>query len=169
MDREHVMGSSVPSSPGPVGKGGFTLVEMLIALTLIAVATAIGASALRSYYQTTISRRAASVIAGDIAVTRSAAVKLGRNVSLVAREDSLSYVIRSDSGTVLYPRRSFDTESELPLTSLDVQLDGDSMTFNPRGILISGGTRRIDVAVSSPGMRVEFNVLGRTRIVRDGS
>ena len=169
MDREHVMRFFVPSRPGPVGKGGFTLVEMLIALTLIAVATAIGTSALRAYYETTVSRRAASVIAGDIAVTRSAAVKLGRNVSLVAREDSLSYVIRSDSGTVLYPRRSFDTESELPLTSLDVQLDGDSMTFNPRGIMISGGTRRIDVAVSSRGMRVEFNVLGRTRIVRDGS
>jgi prepilin-type N-terminal cleavage/methylation domain-containing protein len=159
----------VPSSPGPAGKSGFTLVEMLIALTLIAVATAISASALRTYYETTTSRRAASVIAGDIAVTRSAAVKLGRNVSLVAREDSLSYVIRSDSGTVLYPRRSFDTESELPLTSLDVQLNGDSMTFNPRGILISGGTRRIDVALSSRGMRVEFNVLGRTRIVKDGS
>jgi hypothetical protein len=109
------------------------------------------------------------VIAGDIAVARSAAVKLGRNVSLVAREDSLSYVIRSDSGTVLYPRRRFDTESELPLTSLDVQLNGDSMTFNPRGILISGGTRRIDVAVSDRGMGVEFNILGRTRIVRDGS
>ena len=169
MDREHVMRLSVPSSPGPTGRGGFTLVEMLIALTLIAVATAIGASALRTYYETTVSRRAAGVIAGDIAVTRSAAVKLGRNVSLVAREDSLSYVIRSDSGTVLYPRRSFDTESELPLTSLDVQLNGDSMTFNPRGIMISGGTRRIDVAVSSRGMRVEFNVLGRTRIVRDGS
>ncbi len=157
------------SSPGRVGKGGFTLVEMLIALTLIAVATAIGTSALRAYYETTVSRRAASVIAGDIAVTRSAAVKLSRNVSLVAREDSLSYVIRSDSGTVLYPRRSFDTESELPLTSLDVQLNGDSMTFNPRGILISGGTRRIAVAVSDRGMRVEFNILGRTRIVRDGS
>ena len=169
MDREHVMRPSGLSTPGRVGRGGFTLVEMLIALTLIAVATAIGASALRAYYETTVSRRAASVIAGDIAVTRSAAVKLGRNVSLVAREDSLSYVIRSDSGTVLYPRRSFDTQSELPLTSLDVQLDGDSMTFNPRGILISGGTRRIDVAVSSRGMGVEFNVLGRTRIVRDGS
>ena len=169
MDREHVMRPSVLSHPDPVEEGGFTLVEMLIALTIIAVTMAIGASALRAYYETTISRRAASVIAGDIAVTRSAAIKLRRNVSLVANEDSLSYVIRSDSGTVLYPRRSFDLGSELPLNSLDVQLDGDSMTFNPRGILISGGTRRIDVARSSRGMRVEFNILGRARIVNDGS
>jgi prepilin-type N-terminal cleavage/methylation domain-containing protein len=44
------------SSPGRVGKGGFTLVEMLIALTLIAVATAIGTSALRAYYETRRSR-----------------------------------------------------------------------------------------------------------------
>jgi prepilin-type N-terminal cleavage/methylation domain-containing protein len=169
VDREQVMGPSVRCSPDPAGKGGFTLVELLIALTLIAVAMAISASAFRTYYERTLARRAASVIAADIAVTRSTAIKLGRNVSLVATEDSLSYVIRSDSGTVLYPRRSFDTESELPLTSLDVQLNGDSMTFNPRGIMVSGGARRIDVAVASRGMRVEFNVLGRTRIVQDGS
>jgi hypothetical protein len=39
-------------------------------------------------------RQAAGVVAGDIAVTRSAAIKLRRNVSMVAREDSLAERIR---------------------------------------------------------------------------
>jgi hypothetical protein len=78
-------------------------------------------------------------------------------------------VIRSDSGVVLRPTRSFATNSELPLTKLDLKLTGDSLTFNSRGILVSGGTREIDVARSNRGMQVQFNALGRTRIVSNDS
>ena len=147
-----------------VRNDGFTLVEMLIALTLISLALAIGASALRGYRETTIARRAASIIAGDLAVTRSAAIKLRRNVSLVAREDSLSYIIRPEGGSALRPPRLFGTEAELSLNSLNVRLPGDSLTFNSRGILISAGERRIDVGQSSRFLSIEFNLLGRTRI-----
>ncbi len=147
-------------------KSGFTLVELLIAITILSMTMAIGASALRDYHKNTVTRQAANVIAGDIAVTRSAAIKLRRNVSLVVREESLAYVIRSDSGAVLHPVRSFNTESELPLTKLDLKLDGDSLTFNSRGILVSSGERDFDVTRDDRGMRVEFTVLGRARIVR---
>ena len=155
---------SVRRARGP-WRRGFTLVEMLIAVTIIGLVLAIGASGLRQYHERIVVREAAAVVAVDIAVTRSAAIKLRRNVSLVAREDSLAYVIRSDSGVVLRPVRTFNTGSELPLTKFDVKLTGDSLTFNSRGILVSSGTREIDVARSNRAMQVQFNALGRTRIV----
>lgn len=150
-------------------EGGFTLVELLIAITVISLVVAIGTSGLREYYERTVVRQAAEVFAADIAVTRSAAIKLRQNVSLVVREDSLAYRIRSDSGTVLRPTRRFNSDSELPLTALDLKLTGDSLTFNSRGVMISPGTREIDVARNERGARIQFNVLGRTRILSNDS
>ena len=150
-------------------QAGFTLVEMLIAITVISLILAIGSSGLREYRERTIVRQAAEVLAADIAVTRSAAIKLRQNVSLVLREDSLAYRIRSDSGTVLRPTRRFNTASELPLTKMDLKLTGDSLTFNARGVMISPGTREFDVARNERGARVQFNVLGRTRILSNDS
>ncbi len=152
-----------------VGTNGFTLVEMMIAITIAALLMLMGASAFRSYNETLIVKRAAMVVAGDVALTRSAAIKLRGNVSLVADEVALSYLIRDSNGNVIKPPRQFSTDSDLPLMTFDVRLPGDSLTFNSRGLLVSGGTGQIDVGRVDQSRRVEFNALGRHRIVSTGS
>lgn len=148
---------------------GFTLVEMLIVITVVSLVLAVGASALRTYRETAIVREAARVVASDIAVVRSEAIKHRGNVSLVATEPELSYVIRDGEGDVLRPLRTFGTESDLPLHKLDIRFEGDSVTFNSRGVLVSGGTGEIDVGRADRTLRIEFNALGRHRIVEPDS
>lgn len=144
---------------------GFTLIEMMIAITVIGVLLAIGADALRTYRESTLVREAAEVLAAEMIVTRSAAIKRRGNVSLVADESELSYVIRADDGEEVRGRRSFDADSDIPLDRLDVAASGDSLTFDSRGLLVSGVNARIDVGRPDRTLRVEFNALGRHRIV----
>ena len=62
------------------------------------------------------------------------------------------------------PHKVDSETSDLALTSLDVATTGDSLTFNSRGILLTGGTPRVNVTRRSRTRSVVFNVLGRSRI-----
>lgn len=142
---------------------GFTLVEMLIALTVFGTLAAMSNTAFRDFRQKTAVNRAARVVAGDAALVRTHAIRNRGNVSLVADESARSYQIRDAGGTVIKTRQ-FDRDSDLPLNSLNVRLAGDSLTFNSRGMLTSAFAL-IDVASDGASKRVIVNGLGRSRII----
>lgn len=142
---------------------GFTLVELLITITIMSVVGLIANTSFRSFRQRTILNRAAQVVAADAAMTRTYAIRGRANVSLVADESTQSYQIRDDSGNVL-KTRWFDADSDLPLDSLNVVNAGDSLTFNARGMLVSAFAV-IDVGSSAGSKRVIVNGLGRHRVV----
>lgn len=120
-------------------------------------------SAYRQFNEALVVKKAATVLASDLALTRSYAIQRRSNIAFVATEADLAYVIRDTSGTVL-GRRSFDAESGLPLDYLDVKTDGDTVTFNSRGLLISGGTAEVEVGRAARRRSVHVNALGRYRI-----
>lgn len=142
---------------------GFSLVELLIGITIMSVVGLIANTSFRSFRQRTILNRAAQVVAADAAMTRTYAIRERANVSLVADESTQSYQIRDASGTVL-KTRWFDADSDLKLDSLDVLNAGDSLTFNARGMLISAfGV--IDIGSDAGSKRVIVNGLGRHRVI----
>lgn len=120
-------------------------------------------SAYRQFNEALVVKKAATVLASDLALTRSYAIQRRSNVAFVAAEADLAYVIRDTSGSVL-GRRSFDAESGLPLDYLDVKTEGDTVTFNSRGLLISGGTAEVEVGRAARRRSVHVNALGRYRI-----
>jgi prepilin-type N-terminal cleavage/methylation domain-containing protein len=142
---------------------GFTLVELLITITIMSVVGLIANTSFRSFRQRTILNRAAQVVAADAAMTRTYAIRERANVSLVADESARSYQIRDASGNVL-KTRWFDADSDLRLDALDVVNTGDSLTFNARGMLVSAFAV-IDVGSSAGSKRVIVNGLGRHRVV----
>lgn len=142
---------------------GFTLVELLIAVTIMTVVGLIASTSFRDFRQRTILNRAAQVVAADAAMTRTYAIRERANVSLVADESSQSYQIRDASGNVL-KTRWFDGDSDLPLDSLNIRNAGDSLTFNARGMLVSAFAM-IDVGSTSGSRTVIVNGLGRHRII----
>jgi type IV fimbrial biogenesis protein FimT len=142
---------------------GFTLVELLITITIMSVVGLIANTSFRNFRQRTILNRAAQVVAADAAMTRTYAIRQRANVSLVADESTRSYQIRDASGNVLRTRW-FDADSDLRLDSLDVVNAGDSLTFNARGMLVSAFAV-IDVGSSAGSKRVIVNGLGRHRVV----
>ena len=145
------------------GTAGFTLLELLITLTVFGTLALISNSAYREFRQKTAINRAARVVAADAAMVRTFAIRNRGNVSLVANEGARSYEIRDAAGTVLRTRQ-FDRQSEFPLSTLDVRLTGDSLTFNSRGMLTTAFAL-IDVVSGGGSKTVQINGLGRSRIV----
>lgn len=142
---------------------GFTLVEVLIALTIVSIVTLMTTTAFRSFRQRTILNRAARAVAADAALTRTYAIRGRTNVSMVVDEANQRYQIRDAAGAVLKTRQ-FDGESDLPLDSLDLRLSGDSLTFNARGMLMTAFAQ-IDVGTIAGSRTVQVNGLGRYRII----
>lgn len=152
--------------PPPVGSGGFTLLEVLIVLTLFGIVAALGAQGWRQFNTSATVDRAARSIAGDVALTRSFAVQRRSTIALAADEAARTYAIRDEGmsppDTLLV--RHYSADTDLPLTVLDVKTAGDSFAFNSRGLLVGGGTVDIDVSRLDTDKQITVNAMGRTRI-----
>jgi prepilin-type N-terminal cleavage/methylation domain-containing protein len=144
---------------------GFTLVELLIGITIMSVVGLIANTSYRDFRQRTILNRAAQVVAADAALTRTYAIRERGNVSLVADEANQRYEIRDAAGNVL-KTRWFDGDSDLPLGSLNVVASGDSLTFNARGMLVSAFALVV-VGTDRGSKTVIVNGLGRHQIIRN--
>lgn len=145
-------------------ESGLTLVEVLIAIVMLAILLGIGFQGLQAFNQSAIPDRAATAIAGDVTLTRSYAIQRGESVTLAADEANRSYEIRTAGGDVLQ-KRSFSASTDLPLTLLDVTTGDDEITFNSRGMLAGGASSvTIDIARFDSEKRIQVNALGRTRI-----
>lgn len=144
---------------------GFSLLELLLTVTVVGIVLAIGASVFEGFRTASTVDKAARVVAADVTLTRNHALQRRATVSLVVDEAQRSYAIRDESvspaDTLL---TSFhDAGTDAPLTTLNV-VGGTSLTFNPRGVL-SGGASTIEVEYRGQRKTVEVSGLGRTRIV----
>lgn len=141
---------------------GFTVVELGIALSAMAVIAAVSIGAFRQYAEATSARKAAVQIAADVGLTRSFAIQRRENVSLIVDESTLTYVVRDATGTVLM-RRDFGTATDINLSTVVINTTGDSLTFNSRGLL-SQGTARFNLSRHDHVQQVDVNALGRTTL-----
>ena len=142
---------------------GFTLVEMLIVLSIISLAMLMANTSFITFRESSTLNRAARVIAADVSLARSYAIRHRTPVALVADESTQSYIIRDNTGTV-YLNRVFDASSEMLIESLNVAVTGDSIAFNERGLMSGAGSANIDISRSGGGRRVQVNAVGRWRI-----
>ena len=86
-------------SPLPSGdRAGFTLVEVIATLMLMAVLLSLAAPVMRRMLDTHRAQSASAQLANDLAFTRSLAVQNGRAASL-SRTGATTYVITVDTST----------------------------------------------------------------------
>lgn len=150
---------------GPAARSrGFTMIELLMALTLLAIILGVGFTELRGFNETMIVDRAASSIAADVSVARSYAVQRGNDISLEAEESARRYVIRDEATGDTLKVRVHAASSDLPLTRLDVQTSDDRLTFNSRGLLVPGNSVDIVIGRFDSGKRIRVSPLGRSTI-----
>lgn len=143
---------------------GFTIVEVLIVITILSLVSLLANTSFRNFRERAILNRAARVVATDMALTRSLAIRERQNVSLVADESGLTYAIRNANGDTLAVR-SLDSGSDFAVDSLNVLAAGDSITFNSRGLLLTA-VARVDVGRASGDRQVQVNGVGRARIIK---
>lgn len=144
-----------------LAEAGFTLPELLIVVVVTSIAAAFGVSGYAQYRESISTRRAAEAIAADVQVARSLAIQTRSPISLVATELQRRYVVRDTAGNELH-WRTFGAGSDIQLTGLDVATSGDSLTFDSRGLLLSGNTAQIMVTRETRTRTVTLNALGRS-------
>ena len=148
-------------------QSGFTVVEMLVTLILYTITLTLAITMFSGYQSRTAAQRAAQVFAMDLSLARTSAVR-GREVVIVDfNEAGGSYLIRLESGDTLV-EREFGRDDEIPLDSLNLQLTGDTVAFNARGVGdLSGSGSSLGTASFAAGVTVYdvfFNIMGASRI-----
>ena len=159
----HVVARGEDSSP----RLGFTMVELLVSLILFSITLTMALIVSSGYQSRTAAQRAAQVFAMDLSLARTSAVR-GREVVIVDfNEAGGSYVIRLESGDTIL-RREFGRDDDIPLDSLNLQLTGDSVAFDGRGVGdLSGSASPLGTASFAAGANVydvSFNVMGASKV-----
>ena len=144
-----------------------TVVEMLVSLILYTITLGLALSMFSGYQSRTVAQRAAQVFAMDLSLARTSAVR-GREVVIVDFDETGgSYLIRLESGDTLV-EREFSRGDEIVLDSLNLQVTGDSVAFDSRGVGdLSGSASPLGTASFAVGATVYdvfFNIMGASRI-----
>src|SRR5690606_17646652 len=141
---------------------GFTLVEVLVVLLLVAVLTALAGPSLSAYVGGSKTRRAVDRIATDLAYARMQAVRSGRHV-VVRFDPSGSYRVEVVGDAEAPPRHvTLANEHGGILLSAPV----DSLEFDARGLVVSDPGRGI-IVVSHGEQRDSLLITPAGRVYRD--
>ena len=143
------------------------MVEVVIVLLLVAIMLTLASGTFNGYLERTAAKMAAEVFVQDLTVTRNAALRSRRVAVLDFDEDGLNYVVRMESGDTLL-LRSFGGDAGIHLSSLDLEVSGDTLVFDGRGQAdLTGAVGPLGRAVFSAGSKsyvVSFNSMGVARV-----
>lgn len=162
-------GAGDTSARGAVSlRRGFTLLEMLIVLTVGAVIAGMGTLAFSGYFQRDSARRAAQVFAQDLVAARGFAIRSQEPVVIRFFESTLWYQVVGQSSATEIARRRFGGAGDIDLSGVSLDTAGDSLVFDARGMAdMSGAGGSVGTATFSSGPNtytVSFNGMGASRI-----
>lgn len=147
--------------------GGFTILEVLVVTMLAVITLGVAARVYADYVERTSTRRAARIFARDLTLARLSAIQSREAVTVRFEEPERSYVVRRSSGGEVV-RRRYDGRDEMTLSAIDLQMPGDSVVFNGRGVAdLSGVSGSLGTALFRIGGRawsVSFNSMGASRV-----
>ena len=148
---------------------GFTLLELVIVLTIIGVMVGIAGTNYSEYRDRAIPQAAANVVGGYVALTRSYAIQRRDAVTMAIDSATVSLMIRSETDTIRIVPLGWETDFEL--NGLTTNIDGDSLTFNARGLCAVCGVTGNGITLSTRGTSylVTFNALGRWKATLVGN
>jgi prepilin-type N-terminal cleavage/methylation domain-containing protein len=158
----------VSSRVGFTSRGGFTLIELLVVISVGSIVMALGTLAFSGYFQRNSARSAAQVFAQDLIAARSFAVRSQEPVVIRFYESTLWYQVASQSTTTEIATRRFGASADIDLSSVTLDIDGDSLVFNVRGMAdLAGAGGALGTATFSSGAityTVSFNGMGASKI-----
>ncbi len=158
-----------PVKPAPlvVDRAGFSLVEVAVAVLLLAVVLAISVQGFRVYSDQVGPRRSAEVFSRDLALARGSAIRERQPVVVEFMPDELRYVVRTGTGRQVVERR-FDGSGQVTLSGIELDLPDNELTFDPRGVAdLTGVDGPLGTARFTSGetvYSVSFNSLGTSTV-----
>jgi prepilin-type N-terminal cleavage/methylation domain-containing protein len=151
-------------------RNGFTLVELAIVVAVAGIGLTFATLSFGGYFRRVNAERAAQVFAQDLTLARSSALRAREGVVIRFYEASLWYEVGTQStGQVLAIRR-FGSNADIELTAVALNLPGDSVVFDARGMAdLSGAGGPLGTATFSSGAMtytVSFNSMGASKLDR---
>ena len=147
---------------------GFTLVELVIVLSLSALVLGFAGLTFSDFLKRTSARRAAELFAQDLTVARSYAVRSREPVVIRFYESTLWYEVQTQATATEVAVRRFGASGDVSLSAVDLGTAGDSLVFSARGIAdLSGAAGSLGTAIFSSGATsytVSFNSMGASKI-----
>ncbi len=140
-----------------VPRRGFSLVELVIAMTLLALAMAIVVPNFGKALTASRVKNAAAVLRADMERAFSLASRQGRPVRIVVDESARVYRIENrDDAEVLYERR-FGADSEFPLATLmatptEVEVFPNGLASGPLEMTLKAGDQTMRVRMTRTGL-----------------
>lgn len=149
---------------------GFTLIELVVVLAIMAIGLGFAGVAFSGYFERVSAERAAQVFAQDLTLARSWAVRSREPVVIRFYEASLWYEVEAQRSATEVARRRFGANADIDLTGVQIDMPGDSVVFDARGIAdLSGVSGPLGTATFSSGAvtyTVSFNSMGASKIGR---
>ena len=151
-------------------RDGFTLFELVVVLTLSAIGLTYATLAFSGYFQRVNAERAAQVFAQDLTLARTVAVRSREAVVIRFLEASLRYEVETQGTATELAGRRFGVDADIELTAVGLDMPGDSLVFDLRGIAdLSGIVGPLGTATFSSGAvtyTVSFNSMGASKLER---
>lgn len=150
----------------PRHRQGFTLVELLLVITLAAIMMRLGAIGVRALATQQGGERVARAMLWELQVARTYAIRAGQPVSIVADRTNRRLITRDSSG--VYRVTPFGAGTDLVATSLSTNLAGDSIVFSGRGYCLNcatAGTSAFSVVSRGRSYSMTINTLGRAELL----
>ena len=145
---------------------GFTLIELIIAIAVVAVMTGIASFYWRAYQDNTNLKTAAREIMSDIAACKQMATTAGTNYWLQFTDGSPDYSLNPTS---CYTQTNAAEAKSLTnygagLTVTDTNFASDQVIFQPRGTLGSNTGRIILTNSRNSTATITVNITGRSYV-----
>ncbi len=147
------------------GTKGFSLVELAVVLVLAGVTLGMTIGGLSGYRHSVAAHHAAQLFVRDLSLARAQAVRGRESVVIRFSESSRWYSVSTTTGTELI-RRRFGVNADIDLAAIDLEITGDTMFFNSRGVLSPLGAQLGTATFSSTTetYAVLVNTLGSSRV-----
>ncbi len=145
----------------PTRRAGFTLTELITVLALAGIMMGIVTMQYSAYLERIVPDRASRIVGSYVSLTRSYAVQRRSTVTLAVNPVDLTLMIRTEEDTIR--TLPFGPDSDLPLDTLDTNIDGDSITFSAWGVCSACGMVGTGITVAGPSTSylITFTALGR--------
>lgn len=138
---------------------GFTAIELIVVLMLMAILTSLAVPAMGSYTTRHKTRRALDRLTGDIAMARMLAVRSGNRavVQVNAPDSYLIWVEGTPTDTV----RRVSLTGDYPGVALQAPTADGRLVFNSRGLLLTPGTGVLTARLGGATDTLRITAAGR--------